>query len=157
MDGPLEKEGVEEGNSLIHRVCSEDGAIEGSCRRVNIDFDTIEQQESLKIFCITCKMKFEKKETKFYESTDLSSLVLTRNDDLGYPSLHGTFSLLGNGTFSIENCGEDCHVFVRHTKDGLREADQVSHTDYDYSGVLNDEELDQEVCLPSLLYSTACL
>ena len=29
--------------------------------------------------------KFEERETKFYEGADLSSLVLTRNTDNGYP------------------------------------------------------------------------
>ena len=29
--------------------------------------------------------KFEERETKFYEGADLSSLVLTRNTDIGYP------------------------------------------------------------------------
>jgi len=139
----LDTEDIEEsGSSLISRVCSEDGAVEGSCRRINIDFDTFDREESLKIFCTTCKQKFEKKfeerETKFYEGDDLASIVLTRNTDLGYPSLHGTFNMPGNGTFSIENCGEDCHVFVEHTQD------KVTHPEYDESGVLDDDQLDQE-------------
>ena len=73
------------------------------------------------------------------QGDDLASIVLTRNTDLGYPSLHGTFNMPGNGTFSIENCGEDCHVFVEHTQD------KVTHPEYDESGVLDDDQLDQEV------------
>jgi len=132
----------ESGNSLIRRVCSEDGAKEGSCRIIDIDFDTFDKADALKIFCTTCKMKFEKKfeerETKFYEGADLSSLVLTRNTDIGYPSLHGTFNMPNNGSFSIENCGEDCHVFIEHN------LDKVTHPEYDESGVLDDDQLDQE-------------
>ena len=143
----LNKTDLEKSNSLVQRVCSKEGAVEGNCRRINIDFSIIEQEESLKIFCITCKLKFKKNETKFYESADLSSLVLTRNDDLGYPSLHGTFIIVGVGTSSIENCGEDCHIFLEHTEDGFLTADKVSHPEYDYSGVLDDEQLDQQVHL----------
>ena len=139
------KEDIEESTSEVQRVCSKEGAVEGTCRRINIDFGIIEREESLKINCTTIKRKFEKNETKFYESADLSSLVLTRNDDLGYPSLHGTFIIVGVGTSSIENCGEDCHIFLEHTEDGFLTADKVSHPEYDYSGVLDDEQLDQEV------------
>ena len=75
----------------------------------------------------------------FLQGDGLSSLVLTRNDDLGYPSLHGTFNMPGNGSFTIENCGEDCHVFIEQQKD------RVSHPEYDESGLLDDDQLDQEV------------
>ena len=44
-----------------------------------------------------------------------------------------------NGSFSIENCGEDCHVFIEHN------LDKVTHPEYDESGVLDDDQLDQEV------------
>ena len=148
----LNKTDLEKSNSLVQRVCSKEGAVEGNCRRINIDFSIIEQEESLKIFCITCKLKFKKNETKFYESSDLSSLVLTRNDDLGYPSVHGTFSIFENGTFSIENCGENCHVFIKHTRDGFRKADEVSHPEYDYSGLLDDEQLEEEVSPKYLIH-----
>ena len=143
----LDEDGLEEGTSLVKRVCSKKGALEQTCRRIDVDFGIIEREESLKINCTTIKRKFEKNGTLFYESADLSSLVLTRNDDLGYPSLHGTFIIVGVGTSSIENCGEDCHIFLEHTEDGFLTADKVSHPEYDYSGLLDDEQLDQEVHL----------
>ena len=89
----LDQEDLEEGNSLIRRVCSEEGAVEGSCKRINIDFDTFDREKSLKIFCTTCKQKFEKKfderQTKFYEVRKYISIL--------FHKLPGSFSGCHNG------------------------------------------------------------
>lgn len=120
------------------------------CRRaksrkmINVDFGIIEREKSLKIFCTTTTEKFEPKitatkEVRNYEGNGLESLILTKNLQKEFDSLHGTFTMPSNGTYGIENCGENCHVFCDNT--GI---DSVQEPDYDYSNVLEDDELDEE-------------
>ena len=64
--------------------------------------------------------------------------------------MHGTFKLPGNGTYSIENCGRDCHAVIRAVvKDENGTAihdDVVKHPSYDNSGlILDDTKLPPEV------------
>ena len=66
---------------------------------------------------------------------------MTRNRRDNYDSIHGTFKAPGNGSYSIENCGEGCHVVI--TKEG----DNARHPPYDDQDqdLMNDSELDVEV------------
>ena len=67
----------------------------------------------------------------------------------GYRSVHGTFKIPGNGTYSIENCGRDCHAVIRVLEgegDNATHGDVVRHPSYDNSGlILDDTKLPIEV------------
>ena len=67
------------------------------------------------------------------QAADFAYLVLTRNDRLGYESIHGTFKIPGNGSYAIENCGEGCHVVIEKNGDNAR------HPPYDESNLINDD------------------
>ena len=67
------------------------------------------------------------------QAADFAFLVLTRNDRLGYESIHGTFKITGNGSYAIENCGEGCHVVIEKNGDNAR------HPPYDESNLINDD------------------
>ena len=99
--------------------------MEGSCRRINVDFDTFDREESLKIFCTTCKQKFEKKfeerKTKFYEVILPLGMVKKVGQLLGDPSLDWftqptvPFFITMSIQFGAANCSKffgDCFLKV---------------------------------------------
>lgn len=86
----------------------------------------------------------------FFQATDFSYLVLTRNQiegrnarnsDLECDRLHGTIKLTGMATYAIENCGDcDCHLLIKKIEDG------AFHLTYDESDLTTDDtQLPNEV------------
>ena len=68
-----------------------------------------------------------------FQASNFAYLVLTRNFELGYESIHGTFKIPGNGSYAIENCGRGCHVVIEKTGDNAR------HPEYDESNLILDD------------------
>ena len=81
--------------------------------------------------------------TYIFQAADFSYLVLTnRTTEEGFRSMHGTFKIPGNGSYAIENCGRDCHVFLRVVEgegDNATHGDIVKHPSYDNSGLILDD------------------
>lgn len=128
------------GNNALDDQCEAVCPEGRTCEMINVDFGVVDREKNLKIFCTTCREKFRERNTAFYEGDGLEQLILTTRQGEGYRSLHATFSMPGNGTYSIENCGPERHVFIDHTG-----WDKVEEPAYDYSNVLEDEELGPEL------------
>ena len=68
-----------------------------------------------------------------FQASNFAYLVLTRNDRLGYESIHGTFKIPGNGSYAIENCGPGCHVVIETF------GDSAEHPPYDESNLITED------------------